>query len=81
MNTLSRFIFAGKERIFRILCSANFVVVTLMSSLFNSTPVLGSDIIFHLSGDVEYPGTLVLKHESNIIEHLCFLGQTAKGNG
>ncbi len=80
MNALSRFIFAGKEWVSRIPCLAYFVVVTLMSSLSFSTPVLGSDIVFHLSGDVEYPGTLVLKHESNIIEHLCFLGQTARGN-
>ena len=34
----------------------------------------------HLSGDVDYPGTMVLKHESNVIEHLCFLGLAAKGN-
>ncbi len=79
MKTLSQFIFAGKER-FRIPCSAPFVAAAIMFPLFLSTPVRGSDIVLHLSGDVEYPGTLVLKHESNVIEHLCFLGQTAKGN-
>lgn len=76
----SRFNLSGKEWISRIAGSACFLVVIIMSSMTFTTPAFGSDIVLHLSGDVEYPGTLVLKHESNIIEHLCFLGQTAKGN-
>jgi len=80
MKTLSRFIFTSKEWISHIPSYANFVVVAAMSFLSFSTPVLGSDIVLRLSGDREYPGTLVLKHQSNIIEHLCFLGVSAKGN-
>ena len=55
-------------------------MVAILSFLFLSTPATGSDITLHLSGDAAYPGTLVLKHQSNIIAHLCFLGQIAKGN-
>ena len=80
MNTLSRFIFSNNGWGSRILFCTRCIVVILMISLSFSTPVLGSNIILHLSGDLEYPGTLVLKHESNIIEHLCLLGQMAKGN-
>jgi len=80
MNTLSRFIFTSKKWISRIPFYANLAVITGMSFLSIPTTVLGSDIVLHLSGDTEYPGTLVLKHQSNIIEHLCFIGMTAKGN-
>ena len=56
------------------------MVFLCLSTVFLPSPVHGSEIVLRLSGAIDYPGVLSLRGESHTIDHLCFLGEDAKGN-
>jgi hypothetical protein len=56
-----------------------FILVSF-ALLMIAKPVIASEILLRLSGKVDFPGILSLQGDGHRIDHLCFLGEDAKGN-
>lgn len=52
----------------------------VLLSLFFPAQAIGSEVLLKLSGNVKFPGIMIMQNEGRIIEHLCFLGDDAKGS-
>ena len=56
------------------------IVLVGFTLLMIAKPAIASDILLRLSGKVDFPGILSLQGDGHRIDHLCFLGEDAKGN-
>ena len=56
------------------------IVLVGIALMMMARPVIASEILLRLSGQVDFPGTLSLEGDGHRIDHLCFLGEDAKGN-
>ena len=57
-----------------------FQLFFLLSLMFVSSTVSGSEIVLRLTGSSEFPGILLLDDQGDRLDHVCFLGMDARGN-